>query len=336
MTSRLPNLLGGAALLAAFAFGFANVATAQTITVSGCSSFTTSAQNNAATINITCNTGAGGGATAPTCSNANIATVGATLTFSASCTQGTNPITSVNLNGVSLCSGAAACTSPFPINIPGLTIPVNTTHYTVTASDGSLQGSSTATYVVGGSGGGGGSVDLSACSALGYTDARWVDVDYPNGGNININYIFSTAKNAAGATNGIFTNKSALVLRFTTPALGRERRGVPQLPAEVRIQRLSSGDDRDGALPGADDQLEDAAGRQDDDQPDAGVCRPGRGRRCLPVFGTDVAPAHIRRSYVARAEHHVLHHAGQQGLTFTGPANTCTSSNCDMRWNFNN
>ena len=86
MTSRLPNLLGGAALLAAFAFGFANVATAQTITVSGCTSFTTSAQNNASTINITCNTGVGGGPTAPTCSNANILTVGApatSLTFSA-------------------------------------------------------------------------------------------------------------------------------------------------------------------------------------------------------------------------------------------------------------
>ena len=46
MTSRLPNLFGGAALLAAFAFGFANVATAQTITVSGCTSFTTSSAVN--------------------------------------------------------------------------------------------------------------------------------------------------------------------------------------------------------------------------------------------------------------------------------------------------
>ena len=72
MTSRLPNLLGGAALLAAFAFGFANVATAQTITVSGCTSFTT-AGGTSANMTIVCNTGAGDcGATPPSCSGANM------------------------------------------------------------------------------------------------------------------------------------------------------------------------------------------------------------------------------------------------------------------------
>ncbi len=110
MTSRLPNLLGGAALLAAFAFGFANVATAQTITVNGCSSFTT-AGGTSSNLTITCNTGVVGGPTAPSC-NSNISAVGspaASLTFTGNCTQGTNPITSVTLNGVSQCSGARVC-----------------------------------------------------------------------------------------------------------------------------------------------------------------------------------------------------------------------------------
>jgi len=212
MTSRLPNLLGGAALLAAFAFGFANVATAQTITVSGCTSFTT-AGGTSANITITCNTGTGGGGvTPPSCSGANIATVGTTLTFSASCSQGTNPITSVTINGVSLCAGAA-CTSPFPVNIPGLAVPASTTNYTVTASDGSLQGSSTATYVV--AGGGGGAFDLSGCTAAGYI-GRGLDVAYPVGAS---NTSITNGANKA-SPGGSFGNNDALVVRFTTPAAG--------------------------------------------------------------------------------------------------------------------
>ena len=335
MTSRLPNLLGGAALLAAFAFGFANVATAQTITVSGCSSFTTSAQNNAATINITCNTGVGGGPTAPTCSGANIATVGSTLTFTATCTQGTNPITSVNLNGVSLCSGAA-CTSPFPINIPGLTVPAVTTNYTVTASDGSLQGSSTATYIASGGGGGGGAVDLSACSALGFTDARWVDVNYPNGQNLNIDYIFGTAKNAAGAMNGIFGNKSALVVRFTTPALGVNDAVFPNFAAEVGSNgnRQATIGTAPCLVPTTNSKTAPVVRTMISQTPGfavevvpGGLC-PGTALACAtqsPYVGT---------TYLAPNTTYYITLVNKG--SFSGAANTCTSGNCDMRWNFNN
>jgi len=211
MTSRLPNLLGGAALLAAFAFGFANVATAQTITVNGCSSFTTSG-GTSSNLTITCNTGVVGGPTAPTCSGANIALAGSSLTFTANCTKGTNPITSVTLNGVSLCSGAA-CTNPSsPVSVPGLAIPLSTTNYIVTASDGQLQGSSSATYVVGT--GGGGAIDLSGCTAAGYT-GRVLDIKYPT---------TTTSSIANGASKaspgGSFGNNDALVVRFTTPDAG--------------------------------------------------------------------------------------------------------------------
>jgi hypothetical protein len=211
MTSRLPNLLGGAALLAAFAFGFANVATAQTITVNGCSSFTTTG-GTSSNLTITCNTGVVGGPTAPSCSGANIALAGSTLTFTATCTQGTNPITSVTLNGVSLCSGAA-CTNPSsPVSVPGLAVPLSTTNYIVTASDGQLQGSSSATFVVGS--GGGGAIDLSGCTAAGYT-GRGLDITFPTVTNTSI----GNGANAA-APKGSFGNNDALVVRFTTPAAG--------------------------------------------------------------------------------------------------------------------
>ena len=330
MTSRLPNLLGGAALLAAFAFGFANVATAQTITISGCTSFTTGG-GTSANITITCNTGAGGGTTAPTCSNANITTVGSTLTFSASCAKGTNDIQLVTLNGVSLCSGAA-CTSPFPINIPGLAIPVNTTQYTVTASDGSLQGSSTATYIAAGGGGGGGAVDLSACSAAGFSDARWADVDYPSGANININYIFGTAHNAAGAANGSFGNKSALVLRFKTPPLGQNDITYPNFQPEVGANGARQG--TIGSVPCLVPSTNTKA------QP---VIRTLVSQ--TPSFGVQVVPngvcplsalqcATSTTAWLAPNSTYYLTLVNKG--SFTGPANTCTSSNCDMRFNFNN
>jgi hypothetical protein len=327
MTSRLPNLIGGAALLAAFAFGFANVATAQTITVSGCTSFSTNGAVNAATINITCNTGGGGGATAPSCVGANIALVGSALTFTAQCAQGTNPITSVKLNGASLCSGAA-CTNPYPVSVPGIAVPVSTTQYTVTASDGTLSGSSTATYVV--AGGGGGSVDLSGCSALGYSDARWVDVDYPSGANININYIFSTAQNAAGAKNGIFTNQSALVVRFTTPALGANDVTMPNFQAEV----------------GSNGARQATLGTAPCLVPTTNLYPLPVVKTMIsqtPTFSVKVVPNGVCNvvsymclgtTWLAPSTTYYITLVNKG--TFTGPANTCSSSNCDMRWNFNN
>ena len=140
MTSRLPNLLGGAALLAAFAFGFANVATAQTITVSGCTSFTTSAQNNAANINITCNTAR---RRRRNCANLQRRQYCHRrcdfLTFSAILHAGYESHHVGHPEWDKPVRRRGACTSPYPVNIPGLPVPVSTTNYTVTASDGSLQ-----------------------------------------------------------------------------------------------------------------------------------------------------------------------------------------------------
>jgi hypothetical protein len=70
------------------------------------------------------------------------------------------------------------------------------------------------TYSV--SGGGGGAVDLSACTQLGYPNAAYYDVAYPISGNVDIGNVFSQAVGGSG----IFASGAALVVRFTTPALG--------------------------------------------------------------------------------------------------------------------
>ena len=165
----------------------------------------------------------GGGATAPTCSGANIAAVGSTLTFSASCTQGTNPITSVTLNGVSLCSGAA------------LYEPLSGKHTRPRGSGEHDQlhrhgfGWHASRFLHG-------DVrcrrrrrrrrrlDLSGCTAAGYT-----------GRGSRRRRTRSTANTSIpnGASSGVaraarFGNNDALVVRFTTPAAGVNNQTVFQ------------------------------------------------------------------------------------------------------------
>ena len=209
-----------------------------------------------------------------------------------------------------------------------------TTNYTVTASDGSLQGSSTATYVAGGGGGGGGAVDLSGCSALGYTDARWVDAAYPNGANINVNYIFSTAKNAAGATNGIFLNQSALVLRFTTPALGVNDAVSPNFQAEV--QSNGSRQATLGTAPCLVPTTNSKTGgvvRALISQTPTFIAQVVAGGVC-PYTALSCAGTYAGVTWLAPNTTYYITLVNKG--SFTGPANTCNSANCDMRWNFNN
>jgi hypothetical protein len=98
--------------------------------------------------------------------------------------------------------------------VTGIPIPTVTTTYTIVASDGTLNGSNNIVYSP--SGGSGGAVDLSACAALGYPNSAYYDATYPHGSNINIANIFHSA-----TPSGMpFGNSSALVIRFTTPALG--------------------------------------------------------------------------------------------------------------------
>src|SRR5260221_6103717 len=218
MTSRLRTLLGCAALLLASAFtaGVASAQTQVTLTMPGCATLT-APSTQGSTITVTCNTGVAPPGS-PTCSGANLALVGTTLTFAATCTKGTNAITSITLSsGQTFCSAATtpcAATSTIAVSIPGIAVPAVSTTYTVTASDGSLTGTASAFYSV--SGGGGGAVDLSACTALGYTNSAYYDSAYPTGLPINISNVFHQ-----GVPSGMpFGNTAALVVRFTTPALG--------------------------------------------------------------------------------------------------------------------
>ncbi len=210
MTSPLQSLLRAAAVLATCAFGVAGVS-AQSITVGGCTSFTTSAQTNTSNIQITCNTGGGGGPTAPSCYGASISEVGSpatSLTLRATCAQGTSAITGVTANGTQM---PGPFNSPYSVNLAGIAVPTVTTTYSVTATDGSLNGSASVQYVVGG----GGSIDLSACAAQGFTGRGVTVTSWPtSSGNINI----AQLAGAAASPKGTFGNNDALVIRFTTPA----------------------------------------------------------------------------------------------------------------------
>jgi hypothetical protein len=96
------------------------------------------------------------------------------------------------------------------INVPNIGIPVVSTTYTVTASDGTRTGTASAYYSA--TGGGGGAVDMTACTQQGYT-GRLLDVAWPMAANVGI------SNGALSASpSGTFGNYDALVVRFTVPA----------------------------------------------------------------------------------------------------------------------
>lgn len=187
---------------------------AQTLTITGCATFTYNGGSGTGTISITCNpTSTPPAAGAPTCqsltvSPPNDSTPSATLTLTASCTAGSNPIASYTLTGPGITPpgltqtvaslGPAANT--FTVTPP----PTATTTYSVTATDGTLaSNAATGIYTVGSTSTG--PVDMSACTAAGFTG---VLVDLP----------YSVVQNQRVSSTG-FGSANALVVRFTVPSV---------------------------------------------------------------------------------------------------------------------
>ena len=198
--SRSLAMAGGTILVAAclFASGSPHAQSA-TLTITGCASFTTSG-GTGSTLVITCNqTPPPPSSGAPTCSSLQVSPSATTLTLIASCTPGSNPITAYTFSGPGL-SGTPQASNQLTIS----PLPGSTTTYSVTATDGSQTSNSVqGTYSVGG-GTKDGPVDLSACTAQGFT-AQLIDIQYPVSQNIRY-------------TSSTFSNSAALVFRFTTPS----------------------------------------------------------------------------------------------------------------------
>jgi hypothetical protein len=196
MKSALRGLLCGAALLATSMFGSGGV-NAQTVTITGCASLTS--VTNAGNITINCSATKSQGA--PSCTSLTVTTNQSAITLTANCFQGTNPITSYTFTGPGVNTTQAGSS---------LTIAAPTTSatYSVTASDGSSSSNSVSgSYTVGGVPPATVPVDLSACTAQGFT-GKLLDLSYAPGNT-----------RLSSDTIGSFGNANALVLRFTTPAV---------------------------------------------------------------------------------------------------------------------
>jgi hypothetical protein len=194
-----------------------NVVTAQTITVNGCASFTTSGGTNANLV-ITCNPSVSQPG-APTCSSLAVSPSSdqpsppTTVTLTANCSAvSPNSIASYTFkaNGVSIGTQAS---NQMTITPP----PIGTTSYTVQATDSASQSSNLAygTYTVG-TGGGGGSIDLSACTAAGW-NGRPIDIPYP--ASIASNRVWTgtgPSKNVSMGT--LFGSNDMIVVRFVASA----------------------------------------------------------------------------------------------------------------------
>ncbi len=87
------------------------------------------------------------------------------------------------------------------------------------------------TAFVPGTGGGGGGVDLSGCTAAGYT-GKTLDLAYPTGAN-------TSGMTTSALPSGSFANNDALVIRFTTPAQGVNDLSVFQ-PAGTGVSAQTS------------------------------------------------------------------------------------------------
>lgn len=231
MKSALRGLLCGAALLATSMFGSTGV-NAQTVTITGCASLSSSGGSNVGNIVITCNAAVKSQG-APSCTslqvapptNANNPTL---ITLTAVCAPGTttNSIASYTFTGTGVNttqSGASLV----------VTAPTGSVTYSVTASDGSggVSNSVSGSYTVGGAVPGTGSVDVSACTALGFTGIP-MDLQYVAGANIRL----------SSDKFGSFGNRNALVLRFTTPAVAGDTSSIQfsQLAGTDQVFRVAT------------------------------------------------------------------------------------------------
>ena len=199
MLRRLATLLGGTSFLAVSLLASTDIAAA-TLTVAGCSSFSTTSDGSG-NLMITCNAGSptpGG----PTCSSLGVSppnnsTNPASITLTANCSAGSSAITTYTFTGPNV--NATQSNASLQI-IPA---PASSATYSVKASDGTLTSNAVSgVYTVGGKVDPG-DVDLSACTAQGLS-GQLIDIAYPQGSNVR-------------NTTTSFSASTALVYRFTTP-----------------------------------------------------------------------------------------------------------------------
>jgi len=228
----LPRLLGLAGLLITFSFTSAD-AGAQTVTITGCASLSSTGGNGASNITIVCNPTIGSPG-APVCQRLDVTPPSSTnnpisITLSASCSVGSSAITSYTFTGpgVNTVQGGPSLS---------VTAPLATATYTVTATDmaGLRSNSATGTFTVGSLGGKDATVDLSACTAHGF-NGKVMELAYSTGGNLRI----------SSDKLGSFGNSDAVVLRFTTPPIGGDSSGiqfsqVAMTPQVFRVATLAT------------------------------------------------------------------------------------------------
>jgi hypothetical protein len=226
MKSALRMLSCGAVLLATSIFGSAGANAQQTVTITGCTSLTSVTSAGNITINCSATPKSQGG---PSCTSLSVTPADdtnkpANITLTANCTAGTSPINSYTFTGPGM-NRSQTGTSLV------VTAPTVTTTYSVTASDGTSPSNTVSgSYTVGGANPGTG-VDLSACTAQGYT-ATLMDLAYSTSGNVRL------ASNTLG-------NSNALVLRFTTPAAAGDTSSIQfsalgMAPKAYRVATVST------------------------------------------------------------------------------------------------
>jgi hypothetical protein len=148
-----------------------------------------------------------------TAGSASLPQTGGAVTMVGSCTGNVNGNTTYawTKSGSAYGSGTTA-TDTLAAN-PG-TSAISWTYAFQATNAGAATTSTTQVVTVAGSGGGGGQIDMTACTAAGFT-GRGLDVAFP------VTVGTSISNGALNATpGGTFGNSDALVVRFTTPAAG--------------------------------------------------------------------------------------------------------------------
>ncbi len=168
-----------------------------------------------------------------TVGGATMSSAGGAVTMVASCSQNTNGSTvwTWTKGGAAFGAGGTTMSDTLPANTG--TSAVNTTYAVTATNAGALPTTTQQVVSVQGTGGGGGSFDLTGCSAAGYI-GRGLDITFPTTVN-------SSIPNGAQNANpgGTFGNADALVVRFTTPALGVNPSSVFQPAGNVPYQNTS-------------------------------------------------------------------------------------------------
>jgi hypothetical protein len=301
--TRLLTLLFGAAL-AVSPFGATSV-NAQTVTISGCASFTTSAQTSS-NITITCNqatTQPG----APSCSGLAVnppsdANSPTSVALTANCTPGSNPITSYTFKagGSTLATQGSNALTLTPA-------PTATTTYSVTASDGSLSSNTVSGSFT--KGGVIGAVDLSACTAQGL-NGRLMDLTYSTSGNIRL----------SSDSFGNFGNSDAIVLRFTTTSVVGDTAGVQfsqiaGTPQVFRVATLSTQPCQVATTSGASGSILASSYSKS------------------PVFYLAVGASYLGKVKLDPSTTYYVTVVNRNGY---GGTNSCTSSSCGVFMDFTN